>query len=308
MMSQDKKRRVLFWLGIGLGTAAAVRLARQHRLNTRRNDLEGRVVVITGASRGIGRALAHTFAAHGAHLVLAARSKDWLRVTAAECEHRNEQIETLVVQTDVSNEGHLQVLVEAAINRFGRIDILVNNAGIVQGGPFVDTPPESLRQQVEINLLAAMRLAQLALPEMVSRGRGLIVNVSSITGRHAMPYLTVYSASKHALAGFGEGLRRELAGTGVDVLTASLGFVYSGMVDEAGAAMLRRFGVRVMQPEEAARRLLDAILLGQVEASIGGIEFAAPWLARAAPRLADWLWQRLMPPEYPDYAAGQHTG
>jgi short-subunit dehydrogenase len=306
-MSRHKRGSWLFWLGVGAGAYAITRLVSNQHLESQADYFQGKVVLITGASRGVGRALAHAFAARGASPVLAARSEDRLREVAAECKALNTGVGVLVVPTDVTDEAQLERLVEAALDHFGHIDILVNNAGIVQGGLFVEADPCAVRCQIEVNLLAAMRLTQIALPPMIERGQGQVINISSVMGRHAVPYMTAYSVSKHGLVGFGAGLRRELAATGVRVLTVCLGFTDTAMVSEESRAMLRPFGVRILAPEYVAERILDAIVLGLIEVNIGGVEFLTEWINRFSPWLADFMWRRFMPPEFAQIAAQQRT-
>lgn len=273
----------------------------------RRDFFQNRIALITGASRGIGRGLALAFARRGASLALAARTADALQCVAGECQKANPHIETLVAPTDVTDRAALERLVEAALGHFGRIDILVNDAGIVQGGAFLESAPDILRRHLEVNLLAVAHLTRLVAPHMVERGQGVIVNMSSIMGRHVIPYFGGYAVSKHALNGFSEGLRRELAGTGVRVLNASIGFADTGMVSEENRRLLRPFGVRIVPVERVARRVLQAITRRRAEIEIGGIEFAAQWITRLSPRLADWMWAAMCPPELKDAAARQRT-
>ncbi|HEC22598.1 MAG TPA: SDR family NAD(P)-dependent oxidoreductase [Chloroflexi bacterium] len=292
--------------GIGLGGWALSRLIRHLRLGAAQGYFEGKVVVITGASRGIGRALAHAFAAQGANLVLAARNERQLLDVAAECEAITPSIRALVVPTDVTVEAQLENLVNTALERLGRIDILVNNAGIIQGGEFVALGRESVRKQVEVNLLAVMRLTQLALPAMLSQGEGHIVNMASAAGRHTVPYFVTYGTTKHGLIGFSEGLRRELAGTGVRVLSVNPGFTESDVV-AAIRDTLRRMGFKILSPEYVARRTLEAIILQQPEVNIGLLETVGGWGSALFPRITDLFWRIVPPPDFAEKAAQQRT-
>lgn len=303
----NRKGSWFLLVGAGIGTWALTRLLRRRRLRSRAGCFQDRIVVITGASRGIGRALAHAFAVRGASLVLAARSEDQLRAVASECEAMNLDVETLVIPTDVTDEAQLENLIRTTLDHFVCIDILVNNAGIVQGGSFVEIGIESIRQSIEVNLVAAMRLTQLVLPAMIEQGSGHIVNISSVMGRHAIPYMLSYSTSKHGLVGFGEGLRRELDGTGVHVLTANIGFADTDMVSEESRQLLRPFGVRVQPPEGIALRVLNAMALGQPEITIGSTEHLAEWISRFSLKLADRMWRDLAPPEWAEISARQRT-
>ena len=181
------------------------------------------VVVITGASAGIGRATAVRFASEGAALVLAARSQERLQRLAERLERRF-AVETLAVPCDVRQREQVDALVEAAIARFGRIDVLVNNAGYGLYGRIEDTPEAAFRDVLETNVLGVHHAIRAVLPHMRRQGAGHIVNVGSVVGKRSWPYHGAYAASKFALTGLTQALRGELAGSGVSatlVLPAS---------------------------------------------------------------------------------------
>ncbi len=299
------KRSQIGWLIpliLGLGVWGLTRLL----VSSKRNAFQHKVVLITGASRGIGRALAHAFAGRGAYLVLAARDEQQLRAVAAECRRIRQETQVLVVPADVTDEHQLNGLVSRAMHRFGRIDILVNNAGIIQGGSLADTTPDMLRRHLEVNVLSAVRLTQLALPIMGRQRSGYIVNVASATGRHTMPYFIAYGISKHAMIGFSEGLRRELAGTGIRVLTVNPGYTDTQMVSRIQPAY-RRMGFTMIPPERVARRTLEAMALGAPEVNIGWLETIGQYASVLTPRLADLFWRLFMPPDFPELASQQRT-
>jgi short-subunit dehydrogenase len=141
---------------------------------------------------------------------------------------------------------------------------------------------------------------------MLAQGSGQIINMSSVLGKHTMPFFTPYAISKHGLDAFGQGLRRELRGTGIRVLTVLAGFVDTGMVGE-GEAVLRGYGVWIMPPEFLARRVIEALLLRKPEAHIYRIEAFAIWCGRFAPRFADFLWGLLAPPDLKEIASRRQT-
>ncbi len=210
------------------------------------------------------------------------------------------------VPTDVTDEAQLTRLVQNTLDRFGRIDILLSNAGIIQGGVVAEGDFGSIRRQIEVNLMASMRLAQLALRPMLAQGQGHIVLMASIGGRHSSPYLTGYCASKHGLVGFGEGLRRELVGKGVRVLTVNPGYTATDMVNVAEPAY-RRMGFRMIPPERVARLTLEGIILGTPEFTIGLMETIGQWGSAMAPALFDLYWRVFMPPEFPELVSKQKT-
>ncbi len=298
---------VLSILGVGAGLVALTWAVRSLRLAARRDYFEGKAVVITGASRGIGRGLAHALARRGARLVLAARREDQLGEVAAECEALNPGIETLVVPTDVTDEAQIASLVEQTEGRFGRIDILVNNGGILQGGALSKVSFESFRRTFEVNVLGAVRLTQMVLPIMLRQRSGHIILMSSVMGEHAMPFCTSYSASKHALSGFGEGLRRELAGTGVRVLTVKPGYTQTDMVEVAQRAYRRMGFFKMIPVERVVRRTLDGIVLGRAMVYIGGLETLGGWVNRLFPRLIDVYWRLIATREFEEIVSGQYT-
>lgn len=186
--------------------------------------LNDKVVVLTGASRGIGAELAKRFSALGARLVLAARSKD-------ELEQVRESLggEALVVPTDVSNIDSLRELVAAATERLGPIDVLVNNAGIEKIWDFEDFDLDEIDRILDVNLRGTIHLSRLVAPQMVGRRQGHIINIASMAGLMPVPHNTIYSTTKHGMVGFSRSLRLELADHNVSVSVVCPGFVQGGM-------------------------------------------------------------------------------
>jgi short-subunit dehydrogenase len=170
------------------------------------------VVVVTGASRGIGRAIAQAAAARGARLGLLARNQAELAALAGELGGATE-----VVTADVADPAALRGALADLEARLGRIDVLVANAGIGQYGPFVDVPPEEIDRVVQVNVLGVLHAVQAVVPGMIARRRGHVVVVSSIAGRIGVPFEAVYSASKFAVTGLAEALAVELEPYGIGV-------------------------------------------------------------------------------------------
>ena len=185
--------------------------------------LQDAVVVITGASSGIGEATALAFAREGSRVVLAARRID--RLDALSARIRDEGGQAIAVGCDVTQAEQLERLPGVVREAFGPTDVLINNAGIPGCGPFAKLTPEEIEDVVRVNILGVMLGARAFLPGMVSRGRGHIVNVASLAGRFAWPGATVYSATKHAVVAFSEALHFETERRGVHVTAVNPGFV-----------------------------------------------------------------------------------
>lgn len=166
------------------------------------------MVVITGASSGIGRAAAHAFAKDGARLVLAARSIESLHEVAAECAKRGAQV--ITVPTDISVESAAENLMRAAAEAFGRIDVCVANASVYSYGTFETTPPEVFRRIIETNLFGPVHTARAVLPHFHNQGKGTLIMIGSVYSKITSPYVSPYVTSKFGLRAFTEVLRQEL--------------------------------------------------------------------------------------------------
>jgi short-subunit dehydrogenase len=197
------------------------------------------VVIITGASSGIGEACARRLARAGAKLVLAARRTERLTALCAELDPAATR--TLVVACDVTVDTDRRALVEAALKRFGRIDTLVNNAGYGQRGPVERVPVEAIRRNFETNVFSLVALTQLVAPLLRAQGHGRILNIGSVAGRIARPMSSIYDSTKHALEGLTDGLRGELKPFGVQVILVRPGFIKTefGQVANAGWTDIR---------------------------------------------------------------------
>jgi NADP-dependent 3-hydroxy acid dehydrogenase YdfG len=178
--------------------------------------LKGAVVLVTGASSGIGEATAYAFARAGARLELGARRLDRLNAVAEQC-HKlgSPDVNTRIL--DVGQRGSARAFVAAAIKNHERLDVLVNNAGVGWRGRLQDMPEEKVDELIGTNLKGIINTTQAALPWMIERRRGVIINVASIVAFRSAPYSALYSATKHAVAGLSHALRGELSGSGVKV-------------------------------------------------------------------------------------------
>jgi short-subunit dehydrogenase len=179
--------------------------------------LRDAVVVITGASSGIGRATALDCAREGGRLVLAARRAEALEDVAREC--RELGGDAIAVATDVTDEHAVQQLAHRAVERFGCIDVWVNNAGVTLFARFEEAPPEAYRRVIETNLFGYIHGARAVLPWFRKQGRGVLINNASIVGKTASPYVSAYVLAKFAIVGFSESLRQELLDSSIEVCT-----------------------------------------------------------------------------------------
>ncbi len=194
-------------------------------------DFTGKSIVITGASSGIGRQLAIVLAREGAHITLAARDAQALEEVVRECGNAGGR--SIAVPTDVSDQASCDALIKAAVEAFGGVDVLVNNAGISMWGRFDEMTDLGMVERImRVNYFGAVYCTHAALP-YVKASKGLLVAVSSLTGKTGVPTRTAYAASKHAMQGFFDSLRIELMGSGVDVLVVSPGFVATPIRDRA---------------------------------------------------------------------------
>ena len=228
-------------------------------------DLDGKVIVITGASAGIGERLAIDLVREGARVALAARREDKLATVAEKC--RQAGGEALVVPTDVADPAQCKALIDQTVEHFGRLDVLVNNAGITMWTRFDEVEDLSIFDRImRVNYLGAVHCSYHALPHL-KKSRGLLVAISSLTGKTGVPTRSGYSASKHAMQGFFDSVRIEIKRSGVDVLVISPGFVDTNIRAKAFDASGEAHGESrrdesksdTMTVGECSRQMVDAI-------------------------------------------------
>jgi short-subunit dehydrogenase len=233
-----------------------------------------RVVVITGATSGIGRATAHAFARKGATLALAARREDLLGRTAEEC--RRLGADVLTVPLDVTDEPAVRDLALVTVEQFGRIDVWVNNASVGLWGRLEEIPMEDIRRLVDVNLHGYVHGARAVLPVFRAQRSGVLVNVGSIASRVGMPFAAPYVMSKHAVRGLGAAIRQELAADGVEgvhvctVMPATIDtpfFEHSG--NYAGRAV--KAMPPVYTPERVARTIVRRARRPRREVFVGNM-------------------------------------
>jgi dehydrogenase/reductase SDR family member 7B len=247
-----------------------------------------KVAWLTGASSGIGEALAPLLAARGASLVLSARRGDELRRVQATCANADRHV---VLPLDISKPATLEPAVQAVLGRFGRVDVLVHCAGISQRANAVETRMDVDRRIMEVNYFGPVALTKQVLPSMLARHTGQIVVVSSLLGKFGAPSRSAYCASKHALVGFFDSLRAEVAADGIAVTMICPGFVRTN----ASLNALRGDGTPHgqmdaliqggMASDECARQIVRAIEHRRREVYIGRKEKLGVLLNRLAPGL-----------------------
>ena len=198
-------------------------------------DIKNKVIIVTGASSGIGEATARQFGREGAKLVLAARRVDKLETLAQEILAIGSGAETCVVQADLSKLEDIQSLIKQTLDKFGRIDVLVNNAGFGRLDWLENLDPvKDIQAQFDVNVLGVIQTTRQVLPIMMKQRSGHIINMGSMAGLVATPTYTVYAATKHAVHGFSEALRREVKPWGIDVSMIYPGGVVTEFQAHAG--------------------------------------------------------------------------
>ncbi|MCZ2146639.1 MAG: SDR family NAD(P)-dependent oxidoreductase [Bryobacterales bacterium] len=221
----------------------------------RRMDIQGKVVLITGASEGIGAACAARFRERGASLALMARNRTNLERVAAG--------KGLVIAGDVTADDDRRMAVDATLDRYGRIDILINSAGAGLYAPAWQAPMDAVRRMYDLNFFGALGMIQRAVPPMQRQGGGCIVNVSSIAGKVTLPWLTLYSASKYALGSLTDGLRMELRRDGIHAMTVCPGYVPTKFQDHMlvgrAPANVRDSSLFRIRPEECAAAIARGV-------------------------------------------------
>lgn len=260
-------------------------------------ELRDRVVLVTGASRGIGRRVALRLARDGAKLALTARSTDELEKLCQEIRSANGTAEQF--PADLTNADARQRLAESVVAHYGGLDVLVNAAGVASFGEFASSTPEIVRQVTEVNFFAAaemIRVCQPYLTESYRRGpsnwRPAILNVASICGRCGIPSLPEHCGSKHAMVGLTEALRGEFVRFGIDVLLVLPGVVRS---DDLNRHLLRNEGKIYLNfegaqpPEEVAESVAISLRRNRTEAAVGFVSWWVWFGKRFFPRVPRWV-------------------
>ena len=262
-------------------------------------SLGGKVVLITGSSRGLGLALAEEFAAQGARLVICARDERELETARARLAATGTEV--LAVPCDVAVQDDVQSLVNQATARFGHIDVLVNNAGVIQVGPLESQTLADFQEAMDVMFWGTVYPTLAVLPQMRRRGSGHIANITSIGGKVSVPHLLPYGCAKFAAVGFSEGLRAELGREGIQVTTVVPGLMRTGshlnayfkgknQEEFTWFSLGATLPVAAMSARRAARRIVAAVRRGQAEIILSPQAKALAMLHGVAPGMtADLL-------------------
>jgi short-subunit dehydrogenase len=237
-------------------------------------DLNGKTVLITGGSRGLGLVMAREFAREGARLVLCARDETELQRAQTDVESFGGEVMT--VPCDVTNKQSVTEMIERVNSRFGGVDVLVNNAGVIQVGPIEVMTPEDFELTMQAHFWGPLNTILAVLPSMRAKKSGRIVNISSIGGKVSVPHLVPYSASKFALVGLSKGLRTELMKDGIKVTTVCPGLMRTGSprnadfkgkhhLEYAWFSISDALPLLTVSAENAARQIVRACKRGQAE-------------------------------------------
>ncbi|MEA2077356.1 MAG: SDR family oxidoreductase [Candidatus Marinimicrobia bacterium] len=250
-----------------------------------------KVIIITGASYGIGRQLALQLADHGAWLALAARSVEKLEEVSKQCTQRGGRV--ITVSTDVSDQSQCKNLIERTVKEYGRIDILINNAGIGMAARFEELEDLSLYEKIiKVNFLGGVYCTHYALPYL-KESKGQLVAVSSLRGKFASGTADGYPASKHAMAGFYDSLRNELSDSGINVTTIYPGWVSTGISsrslkpDGTQKGEISRHEKKAMPVEKCAKIIIKAVTKRKREVIMTFMGKLGLWLKVLAPKLVD---------------------
>jgi NAD(P)-dependent dehydrogenase (short-subunit alcohol dehydrogenase family) len=262
---------------------------------------QDKVVLVTGGSSGLGRAIAVAFAAASARVVIAGLEADAVERTATEMGAQEGNV--LGVQTDVTRQEDVDRLFARALERFGRLDVLVNCAGRSMRGKLIETTPEQFRELMELNLIGMVRCTRAAVPHLL-RQRGHVVNIGSLAAKSATRWVGAYSATKHAVAGYSQQLRLELGPEGLHVLLVCPGpiareeprlYPLEGLEDLPERARRPGAGVKLkgIPPERLARAILRACERRQPELVVPAKARLLFAISQLCPRLGDWIVRRM---------------
>ncbi len=290
------------WLIRGGVLAALYWQWKRRREQNNATPLKNKVVIITGASAGIGRATAKTFSAQGAHTVLVARRGNLLAEVQQDLQSQFDT-QILTITADLSNDDDIERVVAETLDHFGRVDVLVNNAGITMGGYTEDHDPDAIRRMLDINMYGLIRLTQAVLPTMKSQHSGHIVNISSAAADISYEGEAPYAATKRGTNAFSDALRRELRGSGVHVSIVMPGWTQTGMIEHMDLSHMRQnmllpVGTEIQSVEYVASHIVAAVRYHKAYVRLGGPLISVyAFLSRAFPGLMDMFYTLFLNPD-----------
>jgi NAD(P)-dependent dehydrogenase (short-subunit alcohol dehydrogenase family) len=313
------RRPVLLLAGVGAGLAVVGGI-RWLRREQQREDYVGKVVVITGGSRGLGLEMARLLAAEGAHLALLARNEPELEVARRELIATGADVQAILC--DVSKQEQIEKAINQVFERYNRIDVLINNAGIVQVSPQEHLSIEDFEDAMAVHFWGPLHAMMKTIPIMRQRGHGRIINITSIGGRVAIPHLAPYDASKFAMVGLSDAFRSELSKDGITVTTVSPGLMrtgsfyhgnFKGQNEEEFAwfSAMSSSPYMAMRSDRAAKQILNAGRYGVPKVTL---TFQARMLAlveEIAPNLTAWFmksFNNMLPDPGPAHINEPRTG
>ncbi len=272
---EDKKSNV-WWLGAALGIGVITAYTAWGKPKNK-YDFQGKTVLITGGSRGLGLVLARRFASEGAKIAVCARDGEELERAKKDLETCGAEVLTAVC--DVRNQNEVEQMVEAVCSHYGQIDVLVNNAGVIQVGPLEVQTKKDFEDALNVHFWGAYHTMSAVIPQMKKRGAGKIVNISSIGGKMNVPHLAPYCASKFALVGLSGAMRVELAKDNIDVTTVCPGLMRTGShvnavfkgkntLEYAWFSISDAFPLASIGADDAAKQIIEACRRGDAEAII----------------------------------------
>ncbi len=244
-------------------------------------DFKNKVIVITGASSGIGEASAIQFAKKGANLILVARREEKLLAVKKKISKFN--VKTLVCPCDVSQKSQVKQMAKTVLEKFGRIDILVNNAGFAIYGTVSDLSIEEIESQMATNYFGMVYCIKNFLPIMLEQNSGHIVNVASVAASFGLPGIASYCASKFAMLGFSEGLKHELQNTGVRVTVVSPIMVRTNFFDHPSFETYTKYSPTSLSAEKVAKAVIKAANSSRLEIIVPSVVRGAVWAKHTFP-------------------------
>ena len=246
-------------------------------------NFKDKVVLITGASSGIGRASAIKFAEKGAVLILVARRKE--KLDQIDMDLKKFNVSTLVCECDVSDKSQVKKMSKIVLEKYESVDILVNNAGFAIYGSVSNLTTEEIESQMATNYFGMIYCIKNFLPSMIKKKSGHIVNVASVAGSFGLPGIASYCASKFAMLGFSEGLKHELKGTGIGVTVVSPIMVRTNFFDHKSFESMPKYSLTSLSAETVANAILKAANSPRLEIIVPSVVRIAVWMKNTFPYL-----------------------